>query len=121
MRTIELEPAVWTLLDDEDWERLHSHSWKRSKSGHVYRTERREGKAVRVWMHREVMESELSWRKGRWEVHHWDENKLNNQRANLLICEPRWHRRQHGTGYTTRKGGALRVTGDSRSQKRRTF
>lgn len=122
MKSIELKTGVWALLDEEDWERLSRFQWKLSKNGYAYRLKKEEGqpRSVRVFMHREVMDYELHWRKGSWQVHHRDENKLNNQKENLLICEPGWHSRQHGGGYYARKW-ALRVCGTTKSQKRQTF
>lgn len=117
MRSIRVGPMNWATLQDEDYERLNEYEWKLNKSGYAYRMQ--DGK--RIYMHREVMADELEWRSGAWEVHHLDQNKLNNQRYNLHVCDKTAHARHHGKKYNSARGRGMRVCGMLDNQRRHTF
>ncbi len=117
MRSIQLAPTAWAVLDDDDWERLHEYEWFLSKPGYAYRKEN--GK--RIFMHRDVMVEHLEWRKGHWEIHHLDENKLNNTRKNLYVTDRRYHTAHHNSKHTNARGRAMRVCGSLRGEQRQTF
>jgi|SRR5581483_5389719 len=117
MRSIEIAPATWAVLDDEDYERLQEYTWFLSSKGYAYRKEN--GK--RIFMHRDVMAEQLEWRKGRWQIHHLDENKLNNVRRNLYVTDVGYHTQTHNSKYNNSRGRSMRICGSLRGEQRQTF
>lgn len=75
-----------TLVDQEDYKNLSEHNWSFHRSlGYAYRQERKDGKKVMIYLHREVMNLSHGKRDGLF-VDHIDGNRLNNQRSNLRVC-----------------------------------
>lgn len=72
-----------TSVDDEDYERLSKNKWHIKAGGYVTRTGNKEDGELRgkeIYMHREIM----GFPDGM--VDHIDQNKLNNCKSNLRIC-----------------------------------
>ncbi len=85
------QPNLFILVDDEDYDRLNSHNWRLNKRTHTKYVMRQVSKndqkslnhPTGIYCHREVMgvimdKSVL--------VDHKDGDGLNNQKANLRIC-----------------------------------
>ncbi len=77
-------PNTFTMVDDEDFERLNKHKWTAIQMGKrvcVVRGLWGNGKTKLILMHREVIDISL----GEF-TDHIDRNPLNNQRDNLRKC-----------------------------------
>ena len=72
------------------------YKWTRQKSGYYQSTTSINGK--RKWLHREIYERENGEIKDKYEVHHKDENKDNNEPSNLEILSPEDHQLMHAGG-----------------------
>ena len=89
-QTIILTNGASVLVDDEDYPWLARYSWYEI-NGYAYRWCRiGPCKGHEVAMHREIAQADP-----RLSVHHRDENRLNNQRANLTCVTVRDHSREH--------------------------
>jgi len=87
VKEILLANGFVALIDDQDYDVISKHRWSLNSDGYArcaVRDPDRPGKQMQLKMHRAVMG--LS-RGDRLEVDHIDGNKLNNQRANLRICD----------------------------------
>lgn len=106
MTTIALTNGGETVVDDADYARLSAFRWRGQVGGstrYVVRHGRRNGKAIAIQMHREV----LLVPKG-FQVDHQNGDGLDNRRANLRQCthaenlrNSRKHRRR--VGHTGRR------------------
>lgn len=72
------KPVAWTTVDLADYDRLIIHRWYLSGRGYAFRTTP-DGKST--FMHREVLDFPDSE-----DVHHRNDDKLDNRRANLEAC-----------------------------------
>ena len=88
MITIPLTQGRFTVVSNEDYEWLSQDSWHFVLHRIHPRAEGGSGNRNRKMMHRQIAERVLGkpLPPGA-EVHHADENTLNNQRSNLVICE----------------------------------
>ena len=73
--------ALPILVDDEDYEELNAHTWNISKNGYVRRSVWKDGKNTGEAMHRRIMSAPKGM-----DVDHIDQNRLNNQKANLRLA-----------------------------------
>lgn len=85
MKKIPLTQGKFALVDDEDYERLNQHKWSASKHYNTYYAGRNTGKRPNrghIYMHRQI----LGLTKGDGKItDHFNDNGLNNQKANLRI------------------------------------
>jgi hypothetical protein len=94
MKSIPLTKGQYALVDDEDYEHLACKPWGAANPHgtgyYAMRKEKRNGKMVAVYMHREIMTPPDGMT-----VDHIDGNGLNNQRGNLRFAtghEQMWNR-----------------------------
>lgn len=91
MKKIPLTQGQVALVDDDDFERLNQFKWcahfqpNRANGGgyNAVRNAKRDGKAVTVLMHREILNAPHDK-----QVDHIDRDALNNQRSNLRLANP---------------------------------
>jgi len=73
------------LIDDEDYEKINTHSWcifhSRSERPYVVRYINNSGKQIRIWLHRIIINPP----DGK-VVDHINNNTLDNRKCNLRIC-----------------------------------
>ena len=84
MKLIKLTQGKDTLIDNDLFEELNKFKWHYCIGkgyGYAVRTDRTSGIAVKVSMHRFIMDCPFDML-----VDHIDHNTLNNQRYNLRIC-----------------------------------
>lgn len=102
MKTIPLTRGYFTIIDDEDYERVNQFKWSVSFSDgipYARYSYQRDGKACKVSLHHLIV-----GKKPRTHTDHINGNTLDNRRGNLRICTPQeniWNsRRNPGTsGY----------------------
>lgn len=93
MRTVRLRQLMYkdrsfvAFVDDEDYELISKHRWFVRKPG-LYAYANINGRAQ--YMHRFIARPT-----GRLEIHHVDENALNNVRKNLRVLSSPQHARLH--------------------------
>jgi hypothetical protein len=81
MKEIKLKNGSVTLVDDDDYIELSKHKWLEDVGGYASRMATVNGKRVKVYMHRVIMNPPP-----RKVVDHIDRAKLNNQKSNLRVC-----------------------------------
>ena len=91
------------LVDDEDYERVASHSWCLLRGGgqrkrtYAQANIKRNGKWQRTLLHRFILDAKAGQR-----VDHRDNNGLNCQRSNMRFATP--SQNQHNSGRRIYKG-----------------
>lgn len=76
------------VVDAADRDRVSQYLWRRGRNGYIYCVNhRRSGYSL---LHRFILEAPVEK-----EVHHRDENQLNNTRGNLELIDGPDHRRLH--------------------------
>lgn len=85
MREIQLTKGKVAVVDDGDYEALAGYPWQAIfvKKWYARRQEYRDGKVVRVYMHRQIAGTPKGL-----QTDHIDGDTLNNRRANLRIVTP---------------------------------
>lgn len=87
------------IIDDKNCARvmLHKWHWKRvdKYSFYVATSVRTDGKSKTVYLHRLILQAKPGM-----DVHHKDENTLNNVEENLVEVEATHHRSQHCRKFT---------------------
>ena len=100
---------VDALVDDEDYAELITHTWYLSKAGYASRSywipERKQSGTV--YMHRHILKTEKGF-----DTEHIDQNKLNNQRANLRTAT-----RSENMANLPARGGLSKHKGVSRLKR----
>lgn len=91
MKKIRLSQGLFTLVDAEDFERLNQFKWTASLESrrtkmYAVRWKEREGKKVKIRMHREVMCIGTGAEDSR-VVDHLDHDSLDNRKCNLEIID----------------------------------
>jgi hypothetical protein len=84
VKTIELTKGKVALVDDEDYPELSRYKWQAAqRDGRWYavRTERRKGKKVGTYMHRQILKPPLVLK-----TDHVNGNGLDNRKDNLRTC-----------------------------------
>lgn len=84
MKKIELTQGYFASVDNSDYEWLSEFNW-------YYRTDGYAGNKALGTMHRTIMEMLQGPLQRCNEVHHRDENRLNNQRKNLIVIPKSLH------------------------------
>lgn len=100
IRKIKLVLGEFTILDNEDYEKLSLFSWFLDK-GYAKRVAVK-GKDKKVSMHREIMNAPKGF-----DVDHINFNKLDNRKINLRICsreQNNKHREKYKNNTTGYKG-----------------
>lgn len=92
MKEIPLTKGKVAIVDDEDYERLSKYKWRASPSNATFYAMHNQ-LGFSVIMHREITGA----LKGE-DVHHVDDNGLNNQRCNLKRMTRSQHRTEHPCG-----------------------
>ena len=82
MKRIQLTGGGAAIVDDEDFDTLSRHRWKRHPQGYACRSSWAHGKYVCILMHRVVARAPDGL-----QVDHLDLDKLNNTRANLRVVD----------------------------------
>lgn len=78
---IPLTQGATAIVDVEDAERIAAHRWHLTSAGYAARSLQRGGVKITVLMHREVLYLGPGG-----EVHHLNEQKLDNRKGNLRPC-----------------------------------
>jgi hypothetical protein len=100
VKEIELMCGAKTVVDDEDYDRLHQYNWRLNPAGYALRSSTLNGKYITIRLHREIMGA----CKGEY-VDHVNGNPLDNRKSNLRICtnmENSWNsglRKDSKSGY----------------------
>ena len=84
MKKILLNPKsknLFTLVDDEDYDKLVQYHWHVTTDRYVYREIYTKEKQIHVYMHREVMKAKTGQM-----IDHKNRNVLDNQKSNLRFC-----------------------------------
>lgn len=85
MKKIQLTKGKFSLVDDEDYEKLIQWKWQLSSKGYACRSqrigERKYNKKIAVWMHREIINATKEL-----QVDHINGDKLDNRKSNLRLC-----------------------------------
>jgi hypothetical protein len=81
VKEIELLCGTKTLVDDDDYERLHHYNWRLNPAGYALRSTSINGKYATIRLHREIMGA----LKGEY-VDHINGDVLDNRKSNLRIC-----------------------------------
>ena len=83
MKEIRLPNGAAALVDDEDYEALAGYAWHEMVSGGLRYAIRDnpKGSPRTIMMHRQIMSAPAGM-----DVDHWDNDGLNNRRANLRVC-----------------------------------
>ena len=89
-KQIELSNGGFAIVDDVDYEYLNQWKWNRHTMGYARRSTIVNNKYVTILMHRAIMNP-----KGDEETHHINENKLDNQRNNLVLIKGKTHKQKH--------------------------
>lgn len=98
MRELALKNGGFTLVDDEDFECLSQHSWRKHARGYVIRHVK--GMNT-IWMHREIKGLP---RDDERLVDHINGNKLDNRRENLRIATKSQNCHNQGIQRTSTSG-----------------
>lgn len=80
MKLIPLTRGKFAKVDDEDYDKLTAHKWHCTAWGYACRGIWVNKKVVKIWMHREIMDTP----KGS-DTDHINMDRLDNQKANLRI------------------------------------
>jgi hypothetical protein len=81
MKEIQLTRGKVAIVDDEDFDTVAKHKWYCKSNDYAARDARIDGQRIHVYMHRLIMNADVS----EMEVDHIDGNPLNNTRANLRL------------------------------------
>lgn len=104
MREIQLTQGKFTIVDDEDYEKLKDFKWWYSKIGYAVHTEYislTQG-SNKIYMHRLILETPLNMC-----CDHINGNRLDNRKCNLRIVtkqQNQWNRSSTGKGSSKHKG-----------------
>jgi hypothetical protein len=120
MKTIELTRGKFTIVDDEDYDRLIKHSWawipptgSRSGRGYAVRKgNKRRGEPRTIQMHREILNPSANVA-----VDHVNLNSLDNRKANLRVATVQqngFNRHKPIMKCTSRYKGVLQRQNDTR-------
>jgi len=93
---IPLTDNSFALVDQDDYERLSQHRWKKVKSGHCYyavRKVQRDGKVYYEKMHRIIAKTPIGM-----DCHHKNHNTLDNRKSNLKNLDKTTHHSVHAMG-----------------------
>lgn len=103
MKTIPLGHDLVALVDDADYDWLTAYKWHTiNANGRLYAsrmTLRPDGKWRRILMHRAILGEPVGF-----QVDHWDNNRLNNQRANLRAATRKLNAGNAGLSRTNTTG-----------------
>lgn len=92
MKEIPLTQGKFALVDDEDYKFLMQWSWYASREGNTFYAARKErvgGKWTSIRMHRVIAERHGLYMGG--DIHHDDDNGLNNQIYNMFGLTRKQH------------------------------
>ena len=82
MRIIKLTKGKETIVDDDTFNKFGKLRWHISTCGYAVRSSSRKlGKQKKIYLHREILNPNKNQL-----IDHVDENRLNNQRNNLRLC-----------------------------------
>lgn len=98
MRELALKNGGFALVDDEDFECLSRHIWRKHIRGYVVR---HTSGPVTIWMHREIMELP---REDERLIDHINGNRLDNRRENLRIATKSQNCHNQGIQSTSTSG-----------------
>lgn len=102
MKRILLTKGLFSLVDDDDYERLSRHRWQAHKSGNSYYARRAEyvdGRCTSVYMHRVILNAP-----GDVPVDHGNGNSLDNRKSNLRACSYSQNQANRGRQKNNRSG-----------------
>ncbi len=100
MRRIRLTQGKYTLIDNEDFERLNLQKWYFHSTGYAVRTDNKNKKGI--YLHRFILNTSKKI-----ETDHINGNKLDNRKSNLRVCtmmQNRKNRRKQCGVYSNYKG-----------------
>jgi hypothetical protein len=101
------------IVDNSDYSWLSKFNWCMTANGYVNRKSNIKDKVLKrtsIYLHRSIMKP----RKGL-EVHHINENKLDNRKRNLKIISSKEHKKQ--SGYNVKPRGKVPYKGISIQKK----
>jgi hypothetical protein len=82
MKKIALSKGKFAIVDGDDFEALSKFKWGLTPNGYARRNKRRNGRTIRIYMHRWVLRTP----NGCW-TDHINGNKLDNRKINLRVCD----------------------------------
>lgn len=109
MKKLPLSQGLFSVVNNEDWERLSTFKWCATKNGTKWYAKRRavvDGKQTSVYLHKEVLRIKDSTVL----VDHKDGDGLNNRRRNLRISTKSanaWNSRPQAGSSSKYKGVSL--------------
>jgi len=115
-------PNEYTLVDDDDYERISKYKWHIHPSGNVKRAARSsvagdhvQGKRITIFLHRVIMAAPDGF-----DVDHINHDGLDNRKKNLRLCNPseNQHNRRPQIGCASRYKGVTRNGNKWRSRIR---
>ncbi len=106
-KLISLTQNKFTIVDNEDFERLNQYSWSADKKECTCYAKHNAGKR-HILMHREILKA----KKGQ-DIDHINHNGLDNRKCNLRFCTPSQNHRNQKPS----KGGTSCYKGVSRHKK----
>lgn len=109
MKEIILSKHKVSFVDDNDYDELNTYLWH-FEHGYAARTEYINGKKTKVYMHVQIMNPPLGK-----EVDHINNNRSDNRRENLRIC----NKKQNGSNVGIKKNnksGYIGVSWDKRCE-----
>ncbi|MCJ7602243.1 MAG: HNH endonuclease [Desulfobulbaceae bacterium] len=98
---IPLGKGKFALVDPEDYATISKYHWSARKSKSGYYAVRKAtycGTRVTIFMHRQIMAAAAGQ-----QVHHINQNRLDNRKINLQLLTPAEHSQIHLANRITRK------------------
>ena len=92
MKKIKLTQNQFAIIDDEDFELIFKHKYCADKIGNTFYAMRRVSRRTTICMHTEIIEKKIGRKlKTKEEIHHVNENGLDNRKCNLQIVTRSQH------------------------------
>ncbi len=109
MKKIKLTQNQYALVNDEIFEQINQHKWWADKTGNTYyavrkvtiqsqnKEKNKKSKIKKIYMHQEIIGRTLDVKE---EIHHINEDGLDNRKENLMILTRLQHMKTRGKNKT---------------------